>query len=504
MSKILNAGSMIVALSIVGAAVAQERGPSSSADPYVLPTKAGVKTVSILTVGDSVNNKPDGSPYRMVGIPDGLGAYNLDGNTFSLLSTHELGGNVGITRAHGGTGAFVSQWTIDRSTLKVSNGQDLITGMTVYDRGSKSFRAGTGSELNVNRFCSADLANGAAFYNPSSGLGTQARLFTGGEEAGAEGRAFATIATGANAGQTHELAWLGKYSWENAVPRPFASDRTVVAGLDDNSTQGQVYFYVGDKTNSGNEIDRAGLNNGTKYGLRVANAPTDGSGFSYEDNTKGINGAKQPFELVNLGDVSQLTGAELNKKSNETGVTYWQRPEDGTWDPNNPNDFYYVTTASATSNSRLWRARFKDSEHPEQGGEIEMLLDGSEGHKMLDNITIDRYGNLLMQEDVGNNDRLGAIWMYDSNTDSLEKIAEHDSKLFTVGEQNFLTRDEESSGIIDAWDILGPGWFLLDVQAHYNIGDSELVEGGQYIAMYVPEPASILLIAGIALFIRRR
>jgi hypothetical protein len=28
----------------------------------------------------------------------------------------------------------------------------------------------------------------------------------------------------------------------------------------------------------------------------------------------------------------------------------------------------------------------------------------------------------------------------------------------------FLTQDEESSGIIDAEEILGPGWFLLDVQ----------------------------------------
>jgi hypothetical protein len=38
-------------------------------------------------------------------------------------------------------------------------------------------------------------------------------------------------------------------------------------------------------------------------------------------------------------------------------------------------------------------------------------------------------------------------------------------------------RDEESSGIIAVDDILGEGWYLLDVQAHYNPGDAELVEG---------------------------
>ena len=45
--------------------------------------------------------------------------------------------------------------------------------------------------------------------------------------------------------------------------------------------------------------------------------------------------------------------------------------------------------------------------------------------------------------------------------------------------------DEESSGIIDVSHILGQGWYLLDVQAHYANG-SELVEGGQLLAMHVP------------------
>ena len=45
-------------------------GPSSSQSPYVTPTAPGVEVTSILTVGDSVGN------YTMVGIPDGLGAYD--------------------------------------------------------------------------------------------------------------------------------------------------------------------------------------------------------------------------------------------------------------------------------------------------------------------------------------------------------------------------------------------------------------------------------------------
>jgi hypothetical protein len=56
------------------AAAGAETGPSSSQSPYLLGSQPGIVTKSILTVGDSVNSKPDGGPYRMVGIPDGLGA----------------------------------------------------------------------------------------------------------------------------------------------------------------------------------------------------------------------------------------------------------------------------------------------------------------------------------------------------------------------------------------------------------------------------------------------
>ena len=103
--------------------------------------------------------------------------------------------------------------------------------------------------------------------------------------------------------------------------------------------------------------------------------------------------------------------------------------------------------------------------------------------------------------------RLGKLWLYDTNS-GLAQIAQHDPGRFLSGAPNFLTVDEESSGIIDAANILGPGWFLLDVQAHYGI-PGELVEGGQLLAMYVdpsitPEPSSFaLLIVGVA-FLRRR
>jgi hypothetical protein len=71
-------------------------GPSSSASPYVLPIDSNWQTRSLLTVGDSIGG------YQMAGIPDGLGAYDNNDGTITLLMNHELGSTVGVARAHGG------------------------------------------------------------------------------------------------------------------------------------------------------------------------------------------------------------------------------------------------------------------------------------------------------------------------------------------------------------------------------------------------------------------
>ena len=56
----------------------------------------------------------------------------------------------------------------------------------------------------------------------------------------------------------------------------------------------------------------------------------------------------------------------------------------------------------------MWRLRFDDRGNPAEGGVIDMLLEGNEDggtgqkHHMLDNMTINRHGQLVLQEDTGN------------------------------------------------------------------------------------------------------
>ncbi|MFO0320939.1 MAG: choice-of-anchor D domain-containing protein, partial [Bacteroidota bacterium] len=329
------------------------------------------------------------------------------------------------------------------------------------------------------RFCSADLAAPSAFYNVSSGLGTQEKIFLTGEETGSEGRLFGHIVTGTEAGTSYELPRLGKFSWENAVASPNTGNKTLVLGMDD-SSPGQVYAYIGTKTNTGTDIDKAGFTNGNLYGIAVTGLATETSSIIPTANTT--------FSLVNLGDVTAVSGSSLNANSITTGVTNFLRPEDGAWDPSNPSDFYFVTTNSFTAPSRLWRLRFTNIATPELGGTITAVLDGTEGQKMLDNLTIDYSGHVLLQEDPGNQAHLAKVWQYDIPTDVLTLVGEHTADRFTTGGANFLTQDEESSGIIDVQSILGAGNFILVDQAHYSL-PNPMVEGGQLLAFYNPTTA---------------
>jgi hypothetical protein len=499
-------------------------GPSSSSSPYVVNVPPSVNVVSLLTVGDSVNAKPGSAqPYRMVGIADGLGAYDNHDGTFALLMNHELGTSAGVVREHGFTGAFVSQWIIRKSDLSVLHGGDVVKKVHEWNAAGGAYQAATRA---MGRLCSADLPARSAFYNSRTGKGYSGRIFMNGEEVGNEGRAFAHIATGPGAGISYELPHLGKLSWENSVASPYEQDRTVVIGLDD-STPGQLYVYVGEKSDQGSEIEKAGLHGGALYGIRL-------DGIALEDRAAGIPDGMR-FTLHGFGDVRSMTGAQLQADSVTAGVTEFLRPEDGAWDTRDPRVFYFVTTdrydtgkdgsgGGTVGRSRIYRLTFDDIRHPEFGGRLDTMQDGTGPQQMLDNMTVDADGNLLLQEDPGGQAYLARIWKFYPRTRAMVEVAKHDSARFgdrsgatTTPATPPFSSDEESSGIIEVTQLLRrtpPHWqkgaydrhddddedfdpayswarhgyryYLGVTQAHYNIGEPELAEGGQLFLLAVP------------------
>jgi hypothetical protein len=506
---------MIAALvACAGSAMAQlHTGPTSSATPYLVPVNGApeVNVYSILTTGDSVNTNADGSPYRMVGIPDGLGAYDNGDGTMTVLMNHELTTAMGVKRLHqqGTTeskGSFVSQWVVSTtpgaSFLGATHGQDLATRYVTSSNGTG------GGRNTFNRFCSADLADQSAYFNPATGKGTTERFFMSGEENGAGGRLLAHAVSERVGYQLTAFDSLGG-AWENALARPYASDTTLVMANSDGGLN-RVFAYVGTKQETGSSVEKAGLTNGTGYGVQVQ---VNGVNVASENRLFGFN----------TSGTTKLDGT-FTLTQGASGTSFL-RPEDGAWNPANPREYFFVTTdqheqttggnTTTTGRSRLWKMTYSDVNNPLAGGTIEALLDGTEGQSMFDNICCipgtDGHTRFLMQEDVGNNTHNGKVWLYDATTDVLTMVLQHDPARF--GDVNTAPTtpfniDEESSGVIDARDTLGLGWFLLDVQAHYTIS-GELAEGGQLLAIYlpsaIPAPAApALLGAGCLMLAGRR
>jgi hypothetical protein len=470
--------------------------------PYYVPSAGNVEITPILTVGEGVGG------YEMVGIPDGLGAFDnrvsgehggglAMGGTFTVLMNHELAATSGATRDHGSTGAFVSRWVLRTSDLSVVSGDDQIKRVFL-DNGAGGW---TGpASWAFERLCSADLPAQSAFFNAATGRGTTELIFMDGEEtrppftsAGVVryGKGFAHIVSGGQNGESYELNDVGEMSFENVVASPFPQDKTVVVSLDDSTNSfattpdpsnppSEVYVYVGEKSATGNPIQRAGLVGGALFGVKVPGHPT-------EDTIA----ASAPFQLHAMTPGAQDDGFVLQNESIAQGVTQFRRVEDGQWDPTSPNDFYYTTTDAFGGRTSVWRLRFADVTDPAAGGTITRVYTSTPGTtapeafpgEMFDNMTVDSRGRVLLQEDTGNQAYLSRIWALNPDNGRIGELAIHNPALFAP--PAVITQDEESSGIIDISHIVGRTTYLLDVQAHVSAGDPELVERGQLLGMTV-------------------
>ncbi|MFO1183360.1 MAG: hypothetical protein U1E56_01075 [Bauldia sp.] len=495
---------------------------AASGAPYILPTAPGWSATSLLTTGDAVKG------YALAGIPDGVGLFDNGDRTLTVLINHEIGSERGAVRGHGGKGAFVSRWTLNKDTLEVTGGRDFVdsaANLHLYDRKGERYVAASAlvgtpeaKLLDLTRLCSADLAAVSAFYNAASGKGYNGRIFLNGEEGGNgnANRAFAWIVGDASA---WELPAFGfgttgdnadpPPSWENVVANPASGDATVVMANSDGGTN-QIYLYLGAKQASGSPIERAGLANGRLWSIAVA-------GIASEDRASNIGIAKS---LAGKGGGKRVALAAPNRG------TSFLRPEDGAWDPRNPNRYYFVTTdrnnfaadgtaregqdVTQVGRSRLWSVTFDDVTRiaPEAAsvGTIELLLDGTEGGDMFDNITVDRAGRITLNEDTGNARHNAKMWQYDTESGAFAPIFKFDpAKFGDVVNATYsaptapFTDDKETSGVIDASEAFADAaWFrpgsqalLTVVQAHFAYDAKEaagaaLVEGGQLLLLTRP------------------
>lgn len=499
---------------------------------FVEPVAAGATVKVITSAGDNIGG------YTLPGIMDGLGVLP-DGDDLVVLVNHEFSATNKVAaaakRAGGAaTGATVSAVNVDKDTLAVTGASELLKSIAWYDYQANQYSmskpvAPTGAAAKdeygtpnhttaLNRFCSAYLAeSGDLLYKDASGktLGISGPVFFTGEEGSDESRAFAIT----NTGQAVQLPRVGLAAWENLILVPTKSKVTALMGMEDGSaTDSQLWMYSGEKTDSGSWDDKAGLTNGHPFVMKVDGIATDN-----EFRAKIGKGKPAPISFKEID--WRKSGAAQNHMARNLG-TVLARVEDGAFDPNSPRDFYFVTTESnkdpkattpnpatpkvSRDGGALWKLTFNDVANPLAGGQITMLLDGSEAPYLSkpDNMTVDANGNVLIQEDPGNNAHVARMVAYRIADGKIATITKFKDQYTAVGGSQFITMDEESSGVVDATNLLRKNaedknsYYLFDSQVHAPadkvrldlIGQTgratdlaQAIEGGQIYVLTIPD-----------------
>jgi hypothetical protein len=467
----------------------------TSIQPYAVALDPAYETVPLLSSGDLVSHASGDGMYRMVGIPDGLGAMPNGDGTYTVFMNHELTSPT-ISSPNGdgpdNRGALVSKWVIDEDG-------NVLSGERAYDHVFQDNQPlGPAAEVGnstpaFSRFCSASLAG------EDEGL-DRPIYFTNEEddsEASFDGRGGQSVVV--SDGKAYALSRLGHFSKENDLVQPRQDELTVILSLEDGPTtpDSQLYMYVGHKAGTGNVLTANGLNNGELFVF----VPDDSDIETENDFTSGsVEGT-----WVEVKKAKNLDGEQLEAASDALGALGFVRIEDGAFSKVNADHFYFVTTgdASSTENDlgRLYHLEL-DPGDPTGPATLNVVYDADTviaagGDTAISPDNIDTSKNYLMIQEDGTGasrpvmaakGRDGQIWRFSFtggvNVDPLS--ATPVVTLDPPGRDGVAVGPGvwETSGIISA-PFLGEDVWLFDVQAHSPTAapSGGTVEDGQLLLL---------------------
>ena len=486
----------------------------TSVKPYVVPVGSEYDVEALFSVNDRVPEASNpGLRYRMVGIPDGLGAHPNGDGTSTLYMNHELGyaaissplvDPAGTPVGPAYRGALVSKWTLDASgnPIRGERAYDWIFYENDFVGPAPDASNVTQMPRQFGRFCSGDLAG------PPHGFSDWI-YFTNEEVGPAEsfdGEGGLAVAIVDNA--LYALPKLGRFPWENTVVQPTPGNRTVIMGMEDGPAaldrsvpNSQVYMYVGkkDPRPGASVLRRNGLDNGQLYVLVPAD-PAKASEAQFTSGTIAV-------EWRLIPDADDLSDPELEAASDAVGALTFARPEDGAFNKRNRAEYFFVTTgdASVASNrlGRLYSLRLNPG-NPTQPGQLTVVYNADQVVAAGGDIALspDNVGTsvdyLMINEDgtgasrpvMASKGRDGSVWRFEI-TDG--KVGIDAMSAVRVVELDPPGRDGipvgagvwETSGIIDASALFGPDSWLSDVQAHgpTTAPSPGTVEDGQLFLM---------------------
>jgi hypothetical protein len=501
-TKRVLAGTFVVA---VATALVVSVPAATSVKPYVVPVGGEYEITALFSVDDRVPETSDPTrQYRMVGIPDGLGAYANGDGTSTLFMNHEFVRGDRSEPLVGGPryrGAFVSKWILDGDGNPISGERAFDTVFMENTLVGPAAEVGNTTRP-FARFCSGSLAGAPHGFDRWIYLTNEEEN----SPAAFDGLGGLSVAVYDN--EAHALPKLGRFSKENTLVQPTQGTETVIFSLEDGpaTLDNQLYMYVGTKDPSAASVlARNGLDNGKLYVFRSLDLDRN----SERTFTRGsVTG-----EWIEVPGADAMTDVQLEAASDAVNAMTFVRPEDGAYNPNNSNEFFFVTTGSSTGADdgvnelgRLYSLRLHPVD-PLGPARLRIVYNadtvvagGSDTALSPDNLDASsRY--LMINEDGTTESRAamaakgrdGSIWRFDLVTASLGGAGVDASSATRVVELDPPGRDGiavgpgvwETSGIIDTSALFGADTWLSDVQAHGPTTEPApfTVEDGQLFIM---------------------
>ena len=460
-----------------------DSGFKTSQAAMLTPVAAGASITPIITVGDTVRD------YRFEAIPDGISLDPNGAGTVDVYVNHETATvpfpytpGQGAANQSDFDNSQVSRLRLNQHSAGVLKGELAITSAENFQRFCSNYLATAkeGFERSIfftNEETSDTVNRTGAAFPPGPGA----------EQAGV------VVATDVRSG-THKVIYgMGRLNHENDVAIAGYGHPVVLSGDDtfsSNPPSSQLYAYIADSAGA------LWNDEGDLYGF-VSDDPSVNDYYDFSvGSSMSVSG-----HFVKL-DKSAATGDQsaLETASDNANVFQFVRLEDIAYDkrPEMSNVVYVADTgrgatsaggnAFTSSNGRIWKFVLDPSD-PTHVLSLSVLIEGDDNPvKTLneihqpDNVETTQHG-LYITEDPGGSQQFpfdstdaaattARIWRYELTSGATTVVAKVDQSADEgpTDVDSTTTRGAlgswESSGIVDASSVFGPGAFLVNVQAH--------------------------------------
>ena len=496
----------LLVLTMAPVSAGAKEGPSgylTDSEPLVVLDPAvpeGGNVIAIIDSGDQLDG------FTFEGIPDGIGlAPGSAKHTVDVYVNHEQS-----TVPFGGEAdhqdSSVSLLTLSTKTNNlgaVLSADEAIGPEEGYIRFCSAFMATPADGFDSYVFFTGEESNDIIPVPPGADYG--ADPFFAPEDLREAGY---TVALDTATGESSPIPGLGRLNHENTVVVGSGWGGVALMTTDDTFTAAtsQLYLYAAD------DGDAVLADEGTLYAFQVTadeNGPVDpddpfNDANDYLDLLPGQTFAGRFIEVpedVAQGLTDERPQDALENWSNDNNVFQFVRLEDIATEKGDPHVVYIADTGATrvqpnpvtgrmhrpagvggADNGRIFKFVL-DPDDPLTVTEFSVMAQGDDAGQPLfvpfrapDNIDTSTK-SLMVQEDASN----ARIWQHHFDQASWRVVA------------HVTDTGGESSGIVDGTDFFGPGWWVIDVQAHSTDQMSEIVAGinikredGQLLLMKIP------------------